>query len=548
MPLTPLTTSLGLKNAKHLLRRATFGATKAQIDSFASLTPNAALNQLFQATPDPLPPVDPANGQTWVGPDAVEPTSEEDGILQETFKRWWLGLMLSGGASIKERIVWFMHVYFTTIQSFVENSRSFYYQNALFRQYALDGSGTINFKELTKKICLDNAMLKFLDGRLNTKGKPQENFARELFELYTVGRGRNVVQTAPDDYVVFTQSDIEQATLVLTGYNTDNTFENLDPDTNLPRGIVKSGGIQHDNNSKTFSQYFANTTISPDPTLLDNNGNPTEESMLKELDDLIEMIYASEETAMNICRRIYRFFCHYNITDDIDTNIISNLAATFRNNGFRIQPVIVDLLRSQHFYDSVNGDVNDDNYGALIKSPLELTLGTFRVFGINQESQFSDFQANMAATINSMDLQGINFFEPFEVAGYAPYHQEPVYNRNWISTNRLANRYDFINSFLDFEMGENQFGVSVDIISFVESNVSNPGDINTLLDELVLYLLPEEITTERKNYFKFILNEGLPDANWTVEWNNRASGGSEVSTQLIKLFNAMMQSPEYQLF
>jgi uncharacterized protein (DUF1800 family) len=549
--LNPLAGALGNKRAAHLLRRATFGPTKAEVDQFATQTAAQAVANLFQNVPEPAPPIDPATNDTWTdkAPSAMPANASEDGDLQEVFKRWHLRLMLDSGMNAKEKVVFFLHTHFPAIQSVIDRSRALYFQNVLFRQYAFDKTGTRTFKDLVRRICIDNAMLRLLDGRLNIKGRIQENFARELIELYTVGRGRNVQPTGPDDYVVFKQQDVEEGARVMTGYVDDNNYDTLDEVTGLPRGIARPA--QHDNSVKTFSAAFNNGVVQPRADLL-QAGQPTEASMLDELDQFIDLIFSLEETSMNICRKIYRFFVYYDITDEIDNNIIRPLAQDFRNNGFRIQPIIERLLTSQHFYDSATADVNDDNFGAIIKSPIDLTIGVMHVFGI-KSTDIEDFEESAARLLDSMTAQGMNFYEPFDVAGHDAYYQEPGYNRNWISTNRLVNRYQLIDDMMAMDtmmggMAKNRYNFNVDVIRFVENNITNPANPMALVTELAAIILPEAISDERRNYFKFILNEDLSDMNWAVEWNNRANPAGGARLQITRLFNAMMQSPEYQLF
>jgi len=551
MPLEPFTSPLGIKNAKHLLNRATFGADKSQIDTFAALTPEQALNQLLQTKAEPPPPNHPTRGEPINFIANGEPGPRSDVNLAIT--RWFFTLMLEDGASLREKIVWFMHTLFTSDQQIIARTSAFYCQIALFRKFAGDSNSSL--REFTKKVCLDLGMVIFLDTSLNTKDRPQENFGRELIELYTVGRGRNIVPPGIGDYGVFKQTDVEQATLVMTGWNRDESYSNIDPATGLPRAVRKTdrrNTVFHNNDPKTFSEYFGNTTITPDPALLNEDGEPTTASMLQEISDMVDMFYESTETAMHICRKVYRFFCNYNITDEIDNNIIRNLAATFKDSGWQLHAVIADLLKSKHFYDSGNADNSDDNHGALIKPPFELVLGTLRFFGFNRESQFDKPIGNLNFLMRAAREAGINFYSPVEVAGYPPYHQPPDYNRLWINANNLAERYQFIRIFLN-NRGQgaenmNFYGLVLDIIAFIESTISNPSDINVLVDELVLYLFPLEISSERRSYFKLVLNDDLPDLNWTMEWNNRNAADSEVTSRLRGLLDAMMQSPEYQVY
>ena len=170
MPLTELTAPLGVKRAAHLLHRATFGPTKSQIDLFATYTPAQAVAQLFgQALPDPVLPIDPETGTEWFLSGTTEANSG-DSDLQEFFKGWFIGQMMGTGVapnlslaySAREKVVFFIHTVLTAIQTKIDNSRSLYFQNQLFRQFALDKTlvATVNFKELTKKVCVDNAMLR----------------------------------------------------------------------------------------------------------------------------------------------------------------------------------------------------------------------------------------------------------------------------------------------------------------------------------------------------------------------------------------------------
>ena len=137
MPLTPLSGTLGLKRAAHLLRRATFGATKQQIDAYAALTPAQAITQLFrQALPAPALPIDPKTGQTWVTISGeLTDANSEDGDLQEFFKGWFIGQMMNPSLaySAREKMVMFLHTHFTTIQEKVSNSRALYFQNQLLK-------------------------------------------------------------------------------------------------------------------------------------------------------------------------------------------------------------------------------------------------------------------------------------------------------------------------------------------------------------------------------------------------------------------------------
>jgi len=590
MPLPEFFGTLGAKRAAHLLRRATFGATKAQIDAFAALNPGQAIQQLYrQPLPAVPPPIDPDTNQPWVITGATDPNKMEFEYI-ELFKRWFIGQMMSAGVpaassipySAREKLVFFLHTHFTAIAEKINSSRALYYQTQLFRLYALDAlvspvvpADKLNFKELTKKISVDNAMLRLLDGNLNVNGSPNENYARELLELYSIGRGLEKSLPPPTgagDYIYFKEQDVQQAARVLSGFDFDNTFSTIDPDTLLPRGRIRgsvNNASSHDNGTKQFSDRFIDTAtgqpyiIQPNPLLL-NGSQPTEASALDEISQLVDMIYAQEETARHICRKVYRFFVYHEITDAINTNIIAVMADTFRANNFKLQPVIENLLRSQHFYEAAAG-VADDKFGGIIKSPLDLVTGSLRFFQIPVPDMATDPQGFYAATgeINScLENQGMIFYQPFDVAGYDAYHQFPVYHRSWITVNYLANRYSFIRSLITAtEPGM----LKVNVYTFVRNNINNAlaANARNLVIELAKYLLPvtdnltfdaanddtATITAERLNYFLVTFLSDIdpdPEAAWTNRWTNEVGIGT-MTSQLENLFNAMLQSPEYQL-
>ena len=582
MPLAIFSGTLGIKRAAHLLRRAAFGGTKADIDAFASQTATTAVSNLFGSNlPDPALPIDPLTGAEWVST-AVTGSGSEESELQEYFKGWFIGQMLASDYSgntrlsyqVREKTVLFMHTHFTTKQSVVSNSRALYFQNQLFRSYAFDKTldANFNFKNLTKKICVDNAMLRFLDGRLNVKGNPNENFARELMELYTIGRGLEgtlPLLSEQGDYYNFKEQDVQAAARVLSGFDTDDNFITIDIDTGLPRGRARGGdnATQHDTGTKQFSDRLNNAVIAPDPLLQSDPNITNEEVALDEISQLIELLYSMNETARYICRKVYRFYVYHNITQEIEDTIIAEMASTFINSGYKIQNVIEELLMSQHFYDA-NAGLDDNNFGGIIKSPLDLIMGTLRFFDLSfpdYQSDTSNFYDIAADLLQSMDYQGLNFYEPFEVAGYAAYHQFPVYNRNWISTNYLTRRYDYIRKFFD---GMDMMGAlnSFDLLQFIKDNIPNniAENAESLIMALVEYLLPvsgnltysdnddsAEVTSERLRYFRhaFLYDPQIdadPLSAWTFRWNNPVDN-EVVRNQLKNLINAMLQSPEYQL-
>ncbi|HEY9005344.1 MAG TPA: DUF1800 family protein [Ohtaekwangia sp.] len=589
MPLPEYGGALGQKRAAHLLRRATFGATKQQIDSFAALTPAQAITQLFRQTlSDPVLPIDPKTGSEWVTTGTTGANSENRDLMNYLLG-WFLGQMMNSSLaySAREKIVHFLHTHFTMRTEKVGNTRSIYYQNQLFRQFALDATSanaTVNFKTLTVKVSVDNAMLELLDGKLNVKGSFNENYARELLELYSIGRGLEVDPPATSgqegDYGVYTEDDVKTAARILTGWDVDDTYKNIDPDTNLPRGKVKgsetgTNASSHDNDEtkpKKFSSNFKSTlfpdnTITPDPLLMPA-GTPTEDSALDEITKLIDLIYEQDETARHICRKVYRFFVwapHTKAeTDPIEANVIEEMANTFKANNFKLQPVIENLLRSQHFYDAAAG-VTDDGYGGLIKSPIDLIIGTLKFFNVqlpDLSTQTEQFYAMTSKILSEVENLGMAYYNPYDVAGYEAYHQFPVFHRYWITTSSLSKRYIFIEKLLDATAPLDP--LTVNSYEFIKANFAGvAANAEALVKELVIYLLPHHddltftdgadttasLTAKRLIYFKkrFLTDVNTdPEGYWTTTWN-AGTDLEELRLWLNRLLNTILQSPEYQL-
>lgn len=563
--LNELAGNLSRAQAAHLLRRCTFGPTISEIDAFAGLSATAAMTQLLDDTaPDPLPPIDPATGATWVDPPTtphavVDFNSEQDELFG-FFQSWHMDVMRQAPLTLKERLSWFLHTHLPARWTEINSSEAIYYQNGLFRHYAYG-----SFKDLFKKICVDNAMLRYLDGYSNKKNSPNENFAREMFELYGIGKGP---QIAEGDYTNYTEDDIKAATRVLTGWELDDTFSFPDPDTALPTGKMQSHkagdgttdlATEHDTGQKVFSSKFGGTIIEP-ATLVE--GFATVEAAYAELDAMIEMMFAQAETARFIARKLYRFFVYHFISEEVETDIIGPMATELINNDYVLIDALSLLLKSQHFYDADDAINENDNIGALIKSPVDVFTGLLRLFDIqfpDRETETVTFYQDMGYVVSKLVDQGLNFYEPFEVAGYPAYHQIPAYNRNWITTYALAHRYQsggILMGTLE-QSATRTFGL--DIVDWVRNsgNLTDPGDAAELMDVLVGHLFPLAPTQERYDYFLYtvfldysgtdlVYARGL----WRTEWDSYIGSNDDtvVRSLLELLLSSLIETPEFQLY
>ena len=551
--ITALAGTLGEKNAAHLLRRATFGPTIKNIKEFSTKTVDEAITILFENPAEPQPPKDPQTTATWLNPKAGTGNSSTENLI-DYFIAWHLEQMRNSGTNIKERIVYFFHTHLPVNITKVISSEAVYYQNKLFRHYAFG-----NFKTMFKKICIDNAMLVYIDGTLNESSIPNENFGREMLELYSIGKGP---QIGDGNYTNYTEDDIKEATKILTGWKYDDTFTNIDADTGIPTGKLEvslDGGKEvatlHNASQKVFTSAFQGKTIEP---FEKSGGYATSEAALKELDDMIEMIFAQEETAKFLCRKLYRFFVYHQISEEVENDIITSLANTFRSNNYEILPVLQQLLKSQHFYDADNSQTSDNNIGALIKSPIDIILGSFRFFNVSlpdMNTQLQELYVNtyQNAILDMLSNQGLDFYEPFDVAGYDAYFQIPTYNRYWITPRNLALRYYFSNYLIDGKIEGENLPFKADIVSWIgnNDNVTDPSDASQVLDAFTKLMLAVDLSEERYDYFlNTVFLDTLSSSYWTNKWNTYKGGGAdtEVRADLENLVKSIMQTPEFQLF
>lgn len=535
--LTPYSDALGRRRAAHLLRRTTFGTTRQQIENLGRMNPREAVAWLMNNQSALPEPIDLKTKKTWLP--ARQGHNSQEGILRSYLVTTWLDHLSRASGSLAERMVFFYHTHFTTMQSRANYGSALYYQNKLFRHYALG-----NVKKLATKLCFDTAMQRFLDGHLNKNRSPNENFAREFLELYTIGKG-----PAGASGTHYTEHDVKQATRVFSGFYVDETFsENTDSETGLPtmRMPQKSNGepTLHDFGPKTFSENFGGTTIMPQ--------GRTQAAVHQEIEDFVEMVFAQPETARHLCRKLYRFFVYHRITDTIEQEVIQPLAKTLQQNNYEVKPVLQALLSSQHFYDVHLPDEKHRVSGALIKSPLEFVLGTLRYFdvklpGSSQHEVHYELYGRLQWT---MEKQGLSLYEPVEVAGYPAYHQGPDYDQNWVTASTLAYRRRFIKELLyGLHTKDKRHAIKLDVMGYVNKHVADPGDPERTVRELLEGVFPQPVSEERFDYFLHeVLLDNLTPESWRMEWNDHRQGkSSSIDQQFEKLFSAVLYAPEYQL-
>ena len=542
--LNPLTYNLDLRKAKHLLRRATFNYTKEQLDTFTGMSVNEAITSLTTNLPNTLAePYDPlpegAPDAFWTSSLQLPDTFEDQPRKRSIITAWWWYNAMNQN-SLKHKLSFFLHTCFTVAKDDGAGASTYFFDYIrLLDFYALG-----NIKTLAKKITLDNAMLDYLDNTQNNKNNPNENYAREFLELFTILEGK---QIGAENYTNYTEHDIQQAAKVFSGFKFEENRSILDPDTGLPTGYVNIE--QHNIDGKTFSNAFNNQTIT---------GRVTQTGIIEELSDYVEMVFSQPETAKAYCRKLYRYFVKSTWTEEIETDIITPLAQLLMDSDYEILPVIETLLSSQHFYDSDDTDSTDEIIGSIIKSPLQLLSEIYTMFDVtipnpnsNALQYYNDFFYKFIHNTYFI-YTGMDFFSPENVAGYPAYYQEPAFDRHWFSSNTIIGRYSLVESLIQSKNTINSGDIyaTLDTVAFVENKIINASDPNLLVLEIADLLYPESIDEDRQSYFKgFLVDEGFPDHYWTGVWN-RYIGGSDditVKTRLDALIIAMVNAAEFQL-
>ncbi len=389
--------------AAHLIERAGFGATPAEIERLAAMTPEQAVDELvnfadidngatpaFEASPiwdaamDPFPKsrADAVRIARETGVSmgvGVLPEGESrrlqpvvnkfffglrsNAIETQRLAVWWAERMLVTRRPLEEKLTLFWHGHFATGNGKVRDTRMMLRQNEMLRANAAE-----SFGDLLTGILTDPAMLVYLDNGENRKGHPNENFGRELLELFTMGVGN------------YSETDIREASRAFTGWTNDVLEFQFDAAT-------------HDDGDKTF---------------LGRSGT-------LDGDDIIDIILDTPVTAEYIAAKLYRNF----VREDLDDATRTDLAETFRESGYEVRPLLRRIFLSRDFYSPAS-------YATQIKSPVHLVVSTYRKLGLTELPTIPDFGRLTAGL-------GQTLFNPPNVAGWAG-------GRTWITPALLLER------------------------------------------------------------------------------------------------------------
>ena len=377
----------------------------AEITAAALLTPGQAVDALLDnslTTGSNLPQL-PANSDQWLQKTPYLGSDYTQQVAQQTFyanammsiRTWWTKLMADSKTMMRERMVLYWANHFVVEESKVYYPQMMYNYLDYFRRNPWG-----NFKQMVKDVTVMPAMLVYLDGQYNVAVAPNENYARELMELFTLGI---LDQTGNPNY---TQEDVEAMAKALTGWSINTPAS---PPNVLP------AQFNVNNHDSTFKAIFTTTkqnfglAASGDPSTV----------------DVIDWLFNQRGTdiAYFICSGLYQAFVYHDTSSADAQAIITGMAQTFQNGNWELKPVLQQLLKSQHFFDSAN-------IGAAIKAPYDYMVGMLRSFNITIDETNAGTLYYYGYYDGDQQL-----LDPPNVKGWPGYH-------TWISTTTLPARND----------------------------------------------------------------------------------------------------------
>jgi uncharacterized protein (DUF1800 family) len=388
---------------EHLLRRAGFGARPDEIARFGRLGLNGAIDTLinFGATPDD---VDSKIGQPGYAQVVLSRTFPNTPAITD-FQQRWLFRMLHTGRPLQEKMTLFWHNHFATsyakvagVANAVDGARYMAGQIEMLRTKALG-----NYEELLVEIAKDTAMLIWLDGRLNTRAMPQENFGREIMELFSMGVGH------------YTEADVYAAARVFTGWNLTRT---------VPQTFLYNAAA-HDPTAKTFTFPIYSDGSTTIPARAAASG-------MQDGLDFIAALARSPHTAEYLARKLYRFFVSE--FGEVDPAFVSRISATYFQSRYNMRAVMREVLISPQFWD-------ERNRYTRYSWPVEFAIRAIKDVG------WRGFSLNDArlALVN----MGQVLFDPPDVAGWET-------GPSWFSTGAMLSRMNFASALAGnqkFELG-----------------------------------------------------------------------------------------------
>jgi hypothetical protein len=359
----------GRKWAAHLYRRAGFGPSRADLLEAERLGPEGTLDLVLRGRPQ-------AEELCQTLTDAGHLVVTHDYGDGEQLRGWWLYCMLHTGHPLREKLTLFWHNHFATSIAKVRSPTLMFQQNCLLRTHALG-----KFGPLLQAMSKDGAMLIWLDSNSNVKGKPNENYARELMELFSLGVGN------------YTEKDVQEAARAFTGWHTDGE-------------AFRFNARAHDAGTKTVLRQ----------TGAWDGG------------DVVRIVLEQSAAARFLVRKLYHFLI--NEKDVPPDTLLEPLYASFRKSGYDIARLVKTMLASRHFY-------SEQAFRQRIKSPVEYVLGAVQAVYRRYDEKEADYRVlPQQVLVPRLAAMGQVLFAPPNVKGWPG-------GRSWLNTTRVLERANF---------------------------------------------------------------------------------------------------------
>ena len=513
----PYTGAWGFEQAAHLLRRTTFGPTYAQMKQATSDGLDATISLLFESQPLPADPIyynfedDPniANGETWVNEPTNFTISGLNGGRKRSLQGWSLKAIRESGMNIREKMLLFWHNHFVVADT--NDSRFQHRYMTLLRENALG-----NFKELVELITVDPSMLQYLNGTQNSKNAPNENYSRELLELFTIGKGDAV---GSGDYTNYTEDDVVQIARALTGWR----HFDIDNLTQVQAGYNPN---RHDTDDKQLSHRFNDVIIT--------NGDENEYK------NVIDIIFQKDEVARFISRKLYRWFVHFDINSEVEANIIEPMAQMLIGDNYDVQATLMALLSSEHFYDmSIRG--------CMITHPIDYLFKMVNTFELELNPDILQEYNILRRLFTAMIPLEMIMYAPPNVAGWKAYYQAPQFYKIWINAVTLPVRMNYSDELSD-GYNVSGFQVKLNVLNFVAS-LDNPADPDDLITEIASILFAQPLDQEQVDSLK--ASHGITNPEWQDEYLDYSTGNVSlepaIDNKLKGLVKTMLKMPEVYL-
>ncbi len=394
----------------HLWRRAAFGARPDEINNYLKQGFEATVEQLVNWENVAEDPAIPAQPTTTGGGFDIQ-------ILDlPNIAGWWLTIMLKTRRPLRERMVLFWHDHFATSVSKVNvpnGLKYLYWQNLLERQHA-----TGNFRDLLKGINRDPAMLWWLDNYLNLKGSPNENYARELLEIFTLGLEGFAAGA-------YTEPDVQQAARAFTGWTILRRADvPVDPNPNgpltNPAQAVSIPPNTNDNSAGARNHDYGNKTVFG--VTRDFNG-----------DDIVDLILDHEPQRTHCARMLGKKLFEHFAYENPEEHVIAHMAEVAKRANFNLKAMLRDLfLNVKEFY-------SEKAMHALIRNPVYYALSSIRLLQVEIPTATLNGGGRGAAAPYNLGTMGMQLFNPPDVFGWPG-------GVEWSTTSFMLARANFANA------------------------------------------------------------------------------------------------------